>query len=153
MRNHHIICGAGRVGNRIADMFDEHKLDFVIIEKDKKVCEFLKQKKFDVIRGSALDEKCLKEAGIETASWILACLGNDADNLYIVFKARDLTSDIKIAARVSEEESLEAFYKTDVELIVMPEVVGGIHLAKAIMGREQPEDLQTIFKKVTGGGK
>lgn len=147
----HIICGAGRVGGRIAELFAESKVDVVIIEKDKKVCEYLKGKGYNVVRGSALDEKTLEEAGIKKASWLLACLGNDADNLYIVFKAQNLNPNIKIAARVSEEDSLEAFYKTDIDLIVMPEVVGGIHLAKAVLGKEQPENLQTIFRKVTGG--
>ncbi len=135
-----IVCGAGRVGSRIAKVLKDNGVDFVIIEKNPKVVELLK-KKYKIIKGSALDPKILKKAGIDKADWIVAALGEDSENLFITFKARELNPKIKVAVRVSDEESLESFERSDVDLIVMPEVVGGIYLANAIIGKKPKEKI------------
>ena len=135
-----IVCGAGRVGSRIAKVLSENGEDVVLIEKNLNTFNLLK-KKYKIIKGSALDPKILKKAGIEKAEWIVTALGEDSENLFIVFKARELNPKIKVAVRVSDEESLESFERSNVDLMVMPEVVGGIHLANAILGRESKEKI------------
>ncbi len=136
-----LICGAGRVGSRVARVMKENGWDITIIERKRELVDLMKKFGYKVIHGSALDTDVLKKAGIEKAEWIVAVMGNDADNLYIVFKAKELNPKIKVAVRISDEEALESFQKIGVDLIVMPEVVGGIHLANAIIGKESKRDL------------
>lgn len=135
-----IICGAGRVGSRVAKILKENGEEVVVIEKNPNTAKLMK-KKYKIIKGSALDGKTLEKAGIKNASWIVITTGEDADNLYIVFKARELNPKIKIAVRVSDEEALESFERSNVDLIVMPEIVGGIHLAYSILGKKSNEKL------------
>ena len=135
-----IICGAGRVGSRVAKVLKENGEEIVIIEKNPNITKLLK-KEYKIVKGSALDEKVLEKAGIRNAKWIVITTGEDADNLYIVFKARELNPKIKIAVRVSDEEAVESFERSDVNLIVMPEVIGGIHLANSILGKKSKEKL------------
>ena len=135
-----IICGIGRVGSRVAKILKENGEEVVVIEKNPEISNLLKRK-YKIVRGSALDEKVLKKAGIKDARWVVITTGEDADNLYIIFKARELNPKIKIAVRVSNEEALESFERSNVDLIVMPEVVGGIHLANAILGKKTKEKL------------
>ena len=151
MKNHNIICGSGRVGSKIAEMFRKNKTEFIIIEKDMKNYEFLKREGYNVMKGNAMDEDTLIKADIANAKWILVCLGNDADNLFIIFKAKDLNPKVKTAARVSEEESLESFYKAGIDLVVIPEIIGGIQIAKSVLGMDEVDKLQTILKKKKGG--
>ena len=139
-----IVCGAGRVGSRVAKILKENGEDVVIIEKNPNIVKLIK-KKYKIIKGSALDTKTLEKAGIKNAKWIVITTGEDADNLYIVFKSRELNPKIKIAVRVSDEEALESFERSNVDLIVMPEVVGGIHLANSILGKKSKEKL--VMKK------
>ena len=135
-----IVCGAGRVGSRVAKILKENGEEVIVIEKNPNITNLLK-KKYKIIKGSALDKNVLERAGIKNARWIVITTGEDADNLYIVFKARELNPKIKIAVRVSDEEALESFERSNVDLIVMPEVVGGIHLANSILGKKTNEKI------------
>ena len=136
-----LICGSGRVGSRVAKVMKENGWDITIIERNREIVNLMRGFGYNVIHGSALDVDVLKKAGIEKADWIVIALGNDADNIFITFKAKELNPKIKIAVRVSDEEALESFQKMDVDLIVMPEIVGGIHLANAILGKESNRDM------------
>lgn len=142
-----ILCGAGRVGRKIADVLKENGKHVVIIERDRDIVGELEDDGYDVIFGDILDEETFKKAGLNEAKWIIATLGNDTDNLFIVFKSKELNPKIKIAARVCREESIETFYKAGADLLVMPELIGGLHLAKAILGLESPEKLETVESK------
>ncbi len=136
-----LICGAGRVGSRVAKVMKENGWDVTIIERKRELVDLMRGFGYKVIHGSALETEVLKKANVDSVDWIVAALGNDADNLYITFKAKELNPKIKVAVRISDEEALESFQKMDVDLIVMPEVVGGIHLANAILGKESNRDL------------
>lgn len=144
MKDHYIICGCGRVGSRVARVLRENKAEVVIIERDRETARFLKDEGYNVIVGDVLDEKVLRKAEIENAAWLIASLGKDVDNIFLVLKAKDINPKIKIAARVSEEASLESFHRAGVNLLVLPELIGGLHLAQAILGIEKPKKLQTI---------
>jgi voltage-gated potassium channel len=144
MENHYIICGAGRIGGVVVRVLKENMVPIMIIERDRDIANFLKREGLSVILGDALDVKNLERAGVKNAKWVIAALGNDVDNLFIVLKAQELNPKIKIAARVSEEESIQSFHRAGVDLIVLPEIIGGLHLAKAVLGLEKPKALQTV---------
>ncbi|MCW1296230.1 MAG: NAD-binding protein [Candidatus Parvarchaeota archaeon] len=144
MNKKYIVCGAGRVGGKVANVLKQYGADVTIIERDRDVARFFKKEGYNVLLGDVLDEKTLKKANIECADWLIAVLGKDVDNLFVILKAKEMNPKIKTAARVSDESSLESFYKSGVDLLVLPELIGGLHLAKAILGIEKPIRLQTL---------
>src|SRR6266850_5241557 len=99
LKNHFVICGAGRVGSRIIRELQRANLHFIVIEQDpQKVADLTALGTHVLVRDATLEES-LKEAGVEHARGLAACLPDDADNLYVVLIARDLNRDMHIVAR------------------------------------------------------
>ena len=103
LRDHFIICGAGRVGSHLVRTLQAGEETFVVIERDpQKVTELADRGVIALVR-DATSEESLREAGVEHARGLAACLPDDADNVYVVLTARDLNSRLHIVARAAAE--------------------------------------------------
>src|SRR3989440_10221227 len=103
LRDHYIICGAGRVGRRIVREMRRAGADFVAVESNALLAAELGLPDTQVlVRDATLDESLI-EAGVERARGLAACLPDDADNLYVVLTARTLNPRLHIVARAVEE--------------------------------------------------
>ncbi len=90
LRNHFIVCGAGRVGSHLVRSLLGSGETFIVIELDpQKVSELTDLGVMVLVRDATLEES-LREAGVEHARGLAACLPDDADNVYVVLTARDL---------------------------------------------------------------
>src|SRR5579871_6304469 len=102
LRDHYIICGAGRVGRSVARELASKPAPFVIIEQSEpRLARF--QEQYLMMSGDATQEKVLREAQIEGARGLVAATTTDATNIYIVLTARSLNPQLKIIARASED--------------------------------------------------
>ncbi|HEY0323027.1 MAG TPA: potassium channel protein [Pyrinomonadaceae bacterium] len=133
LHEHFIICGAGRVGSRIIREMRRAKCPFVAIESDQqKVVDLIEQGEH-VIVGDATLEEILKEAGVERARALAACLPNDADNLYVVLLARDLNEKLHIVARAVEEQAEPKLIRAGANRVVAPTIIGSRRMAEALI--------------------
>jgi voltage-gated potassium channel len=133
MNGHIVIAGYGRVGKKVAEDLLEQNKKVVVIEKDIALIESLERKvKFQFIPGNATKDDVLISAGIEKASAIVTCMPNDADNLYIILAAREFNKDIKVVARASNNEAVSKLKLAGANNVVMPDSIGGAHMATLI---------------------
>jgi voltage-gated potassium channel len=137
IKDHYIICGAGRVGTHAAEKLKESKKKVVIIENDSPKVEFLCKRGFIVIEGDCMNEETLEKAQIRKAKGIIACTGEDNKNVFVVLTAKDLNPSIKVATRVSDQKSKGEFERAGADIVVAPEVTGGYELADKIIGNEK----------------
>ncbi|MEM5778664.1 MAG: NAD(P)-binding protein [Candidatus Aenigmatarchaeota archaeon] len=133
IKDHYIVCGAGRVGTHAAEKLKASGKKVVIIENDCPKVEFLRKRGFLVVEGDCMNEEILEKAGIRKAKGILACTGEDNKNVFVVLTAKDLNPNIKIATRVNDLKAKGEFERAGADVIVAPEVTGGCELAKGIM--------------------
>ncbi len=133
VRNHFIICGAGRVGSRIIKELQRADLDFVVIEKNGQKVADLNARGTRAIAADATLEESLKEAGVEHARGLAACLPDDADNLYVVLTARDLNHDMHIVARAIEEQAEPKLIRAGANRVVAPTIIGSHRMAQALV--------------------
>lgn len=133
VQKHFIICGAGRVGSRIIREMQRAKRPFVVIEHEQQKVADLLASGEHVIVGDATLEEILKEAGVERASALAACLPNDADNLYVVLLARDLNEQLHIVARAVEEQAEPKLVRAGANRVVSPTIIGSRRMAEALM--------------------
>jgi len=133
IKNHYIICGAGRVGTHAAEKLKTVGKKVVIIENDCARAEFMKNRGYMVIEGDCMNEETLEKAQIRAAKGILACTGEDNKNVFVVLTAKDLNPKIKIATRVNDQKSKGEFERAGADIIVAPEVTGGFELADKIV--------------------
>src|SRR5678809_697841 len=105
LRDHFIICGAGRVGTHLIRSLRAVDGLFLVIESDQRKCEALMDMNIPVLIRDATLEESLVEAGVEHARGLASCLPDDADNVYVVLTARDLNPHLHIVARAAEEQA------------------------------------------------
>ncbi len=132
LRDHFIICGAGRVGSHLVRALKAGNETFVVIERDPLKAAELTDKGVIVLVRDATLEETLREAGVENARGLAACLPNDADNVYVVLTARDLNSRIHIVARAAEEQAEGKLVRAGANRVVAPTLIGGHRMAVAL---------------------
>ena len=132
LRNHFIICGAGRVGSHLIRSLQGSDETFIVIESNKQQVSQLVDLGIAVLVRDATLEESLIEAGVEKAKGLAACLPNDADNVYVVLTARDLNPDIHIVARAAEEQAEAKLIRAGANRVVAPTIIGGHRMAMAL---------------------
>jgi voltage-gated potassium channel len=132
LRNHFIVCGAGRVGSHLVrGLLGSHET-FIVIEKDpQRVAELIDLGVTVLVRDATLEDS-LQEAGVEHARGLAACLPNDADNVYVVLTARDLNPQLHIVARAAEEQAETKLIRAGANRVVAPTIIGGHRMAVAL---------------------
>lgn len=133
LKDHIIVCGFGRNGERAALELEASNRKFIVIEQNEEHLERLPETmKFNVLVGDATTDEILKNAGIERAKGIITTLPSDADNVFISLTAREANSSIYVVARASDESSEVKLKRAGANMVVMPDALGGIHMAHLI---------------------
>jgi voltage-gated potassium channel len=132
LRNHFIICGAGRVGSHLIRSLRAVDGVFVVIESDQRKVEALMDLGIPTLMRDATSEESLLEAGVQHASGLATCLPDDADNVYVVLTARDLNPRIHIVARAAEEQAESKLIRAGANRVVAPTIIGGHRMAMAL---------------------
>ena len=133
LKNHHIICGAGRVGLRIIDEFKKKNADFVVIERDPTVADRLLHQGILVLIGDATDEAVLEGARVSTARSLIAAASSDAENVYVALTARGLNPDLYIVSRAYDQSGEKQMRRAGVNKVVSPNLIGSHRMAQAAM--------------------
>lgn len=133
LRNHFIICGAGRVGSHLVRDLRQSGELFIVIERDpQRVAELTDQGVAVLVRDATLEES-LRDAGVEYARGLAACLPDDADNVYVVLTARDLNPTLHIVARAAEEPAEVKLVRAGANRVIAPTIIGGHRMATALL--------------------
>src|SRR6267378_102100 len=157
LRNHFIICGAGRVGSHLVRGLLGSAETFIVIERDpQKVAELTDLGVIVLVRDATLEES-LREVGVEHAKGLAACLPDDADNVYVVLTARDLNSQLHIVARAAEEQAEAKLIRAGANRVVAPTIIGGHRMAMALtkpavddfIGSMTANQLDLAFEELT----
>lgn len=135
LKSHYIICGAGRVGLHLGERLVKEGKTVIFVDKDETAIEALRSKGFIALNKDVLDEKSLLEAGIQKADTLAAVLNEDSDNLLLILTAKELNPNIRIAARAGHERMVVKLRHAGADLVVLPEVAGGVKLADALLGK------------------
>jgi voltage-gated potassium channel len=132
LKDHYIICGAGRVGRSAARELARKPAPFVIVEANEaKAARY--QNDWLMLVGDATQEHTLREAHIERARGLVAATTTDATNLYIVLTARGLNPLLKIIARASEEDAEKHLLKAGADSVVSPYHFAGQRIAQSFL--------------------
>jgi voltage-gated potassium channel len=132
LKNHYIICGAGRVGLSVAHELSRKPHPFVIVESDEKVAAAM-DPKWLVLVGDAASEKTLRDAGIEHALGMVTAASTDATNIYVVLTARGLNPQLKIIARASEARAEKHLKTAGADVVISPYSAAGHRIAQSFL--------------------
>src|SRR2546428_11755829 len=152
LHDHYVICGSGRVGSHLVrDMVGTNQ-SFVVIENDPQRAAEFSQRGISVLVGDATLEDTLREARVEQARGLAACLPDDADNVYVVLTARDLNPNLRIVARAAEEQAEAKLLRAGANHVVAPTIIGGHRMAVALTKPAISEFIDSITANELGLG-
>lgn len=150
IEGHVIICGFGRNGRQAAHVLKKHNRRFVVIENNQEITSGINHRyNHLVINDDSTKDEVLLKAGILKASALITTLPTDADNLFIVLTARNLNKNLVIIARASEDNSDTKLKIAGANSVIMPDKVGGAHMAGLVM---KPDVMEFIDFITAEGG-
>jgi voltage-gated potassium channel len=144
MENHTIVCGYGRVGRSAMAALREIGEDVAVIEWDSSKAERARSDGFIAVQGDATKDETLKQAGIERAEGLITCLGNDAQNLFIVLSARTLNVDLKIVSRNVDPDNEGKLTRAGADRVISPYQLGGRYMANVLTQPRVTEFLGSV---------
>jgi voltage-gated potassium channel len=128
--DHYLICGFGRVGRQVARDLRAAGASYVVIDSNHDSLQAADDASIPYVEGEASDEAVLREAGIERARALIACVDSDADNIFITLTARELRPDITIVARSGREESDKKLRRAGADRVISPYKSSGSDMAR-----------------------
>ncbi len=133
LKNHYIICGYGRIGNVLCKNIARKPVDLVVVEKNQDISHIMDEDGVLYIIGDAADEATLIRAGIKRAKSLIAVLGTDIDNVFLVLTARQLNPDLYIIARASHKKAQSKLRAAGANKVESPYEIGAISMAQRIL--------------------
>jgi voltage-gated potassium channel len=129
LKNHIILCGYGRVGQEVAEVFNDEEVTFVVIDETEESINRAMENGFMSLEGNATNDDILEQAGIRRARGLVAALDSDTDNLYLTLSAKALHPELFVVARGSSEESEAKLKRAGADRIILPYRIGGRRMA------------------------
>jgi voltage-gated potassium channel len=151
LTNHYIICGFGRLGEKIAQELRSQNRPFIVIEKESARLESLEENKYLYLEGDATEDENLIKAGIKEAKGLVATLDSDISNVFATLSARGMNPDLKIIARAEEESSRQKLLRSGADRVVLPYEIGGFRIAQALLRPRVLAYFDEIFSRSSIG--
>lgn len=133
LRNHYIVCGYGRIGRVLCQLIMEETRDVVVIDENETLVHQMEKDKIHHLIGDASDEELLEKAGISKASFLVAALGSDTANVFLVLTARQLNPDIFIMARASRPEVRKKLVVAGANIVESPYDTGAVSMGLKLL--------------------
>lgn len=139
MRDHVIVCGFGRNGYKAYDELRHSGTRAVVVEQSQALLTAAAEAvghQIPAVLGDATTETTLRQAGIERARALITALPKDADNVFVALTARELNPQLVIIARASARSSVSKLLSAGANSVVLPDEIGGSHMANLIIRPE-----------------
>lgn len=150
LSGHFIICGYGRLGQRVAGDLLAAGRNIVVVDRRDDRAQQLDEAGILFVQDEAEEESTLKLAGIERAVGLVLVLPSDAANVFVALSARELRpeKELFIVARTNEQSSISKLKRAGADKVISPLEIGGDRIAQTIL---RPH-VDRFMQKVLGVG-
>ncbi len=148
LKNHVVVCGAGRTGRQVIRELIESGTPFLVIERSNERADALRKEFPDllILESDATKDEALVSARIGTARGLITCLSQDTDNLFVCLSARDLQPNLNIVARAYDEQTMQKLYIAGADHVVSPNLTGGNRMAAMMLRPEVVSFLDVVTR-------
>ncbi|MBI4539332.1 MAG: potassium channel protein [Gemmatimonadetes bacterium] len=132
---HLIVCGDGPTAlYAAAELQSVGRSLVVICERPERLSRVRAELEgVPVLVGDPTADEILESAGIRRAAGLIACADSDKDNLVITLTARQMSSQLRIVARVTDVEQVQKLRKAGADAVVSPHHIGGLRMASELV--------------------
>ncbi|HUJ73564.1 MAG TPA: potassium channel protein [bacterium] len=141
LSGHDILCGFGRTGQSVSDHLLQRGHRFVVIEQKPENLLLLRERGALFVEGDATHDDALERAGIRRAKGLVAALGNDAENVYLVLSARQMNPELTIVSWASSDEAERKVLRAGADHTLSPYALGGRRIAQLLLNPHTVEFL------------
>jgi len=135
LRNHVIIAGGGRIGQKVAKALTHLDVSFLIIELDSRRINVLKNNDQPVVFGDASQLIVLEAASVHHSRLLLITTPAPIITQTIVKLCRKMNPELCIIARGTEEEQMRHLHQLGVSEVVFPEFEAGLEITRQALQR------------------
>ncbi|GGJ25508.1 potassium channel family protein [Deinococcus roseus] len=144
LQDHIVVCGYGRVGEQVSRELHAAKQPFLILDHRPERAQAARNAGFLVLEGDANQDEVLLQAGIDRARTLVAVLGEDAMNLYVVLSARELSPGLHIVARSSEDTASKKLMRAGANEVINLHRLSGVSVARGLLKSSMVSVLEDI---------
>ncbi len=148
LKDHIILCGFGRTGQAVHTNLLREKVPFVVLESNPSHLQMLNELNVLHVDGDATHDDYLERAGIHRARGLVAALGNDAENVYLVLSARQLKPDLTIVSWATSNEAERKVLRAGADHTLSPYSLGGSRIAHLLL---HPHTIEFLDHAMSGG--
>lgn len=147
-KGRYIVCGYGRLGQRIYDKLSKDNIECHLIEIDKTKKEHYNSDEINHLTfGNADDKEMLLNVGISDSVVIIAATNNDTTNLSIVATAKKINPNIVTIVRENEMQDFLIFENANVDHIFMPSKILINKTINALINPLADKFIRMVIKK------
>ena len=144
LHDHFIICGYGRVGQRVAEELRAASTPYIVVDRSDEAIAAAREQGDLMIEGDATHDEQLQRAGLGRARGLVVASDDDADNLYITLSARNARPDLQIVARASTQEAQKKLELAGADRVVLPYTAAGRTMASLVLRPQVTACLDTV---------
>jgi voltage-gated potassium channel len=148
LEKHYIVCGYGRVGRAAARELQQAGVPLAVVDRNPEKVDRAIRDGMPALAGDSTKDATLEELGIRRAKALVGALATDADNLFLILSAKTLNPDLKVAARVGEEEAEAKLRRAGADTIYAPYTNAGHQLARSLVMPHVVQFLDVATKTV-----
>lgn len=145
LSDHYLICGYGRVGQRLAEDLTQANRSIVVVDIADDVCESLRDENILHVQGNAENEEVLQQAGIERARCLILTLPQDSSNVFVALTARELNPDLFILARTVDHDNSSKLLHAGADKVIAPSEVGADRMAQVVLRPNVDEFMERVL--------
>jgi voltage-gated potassium channel len=146
LRDHHIVAGFGRVGRQTALALRDLGHPVVVIEENAAAVHEALDDGCLVVEGNATEDEILLQAGVTRAAGLIAALGSDADNVFVILSARDLNAALPIVARANAASAIPKLTRAGATQVISPYATAGRRMARLALRPGTVDFIETLFQ-------
>ena len=132
LSGHAVVCGCGRMGSMVADELKAAGRDVVVIEISGELFDRPESCNALSVIGDAQEESVLEAAGVKRASHLVACLPDDADNVFLTLTARQMSPSLTIISRAESPATERKLRHAGADRVVCPQTIGATRISNVI---------------------
>ncbi|MEO0456945.1 MAG: potassium channel protein [Cyanobacteria bacterium P01_A01_bin.114] len=129
LNGHVIVCGYGRIGQRLAQRLAATRTAFVVLDSDPLRISEGQDAGYLMYLGNAADESSLQSVGIGHAKALATVLPDDAMNVFISLTARELNPALMILARGELPSTEKKLHLAGADHVVAPATISAMRIA------------------------
>ncbi len=146
LSDHFIICGYGRIGQRLAEDLRREGKSVVVVDIEDVVISRLREGDYLHVQGDAQDEETLRTAGIERAQGLILTLPEDSSNVFVALTAREMNPDVFILARTVDQENRSKLLNAGADKVIAPSEVGADRMAQVVLRPNVDQFLEGVLR-------